>query len=160
MADVERVDLPGVGFRADMECASGVKVGVLVHRSGRRDLLLYGRDDPDTPIAAALLDVDEARTLSELLGGPHVEEGSAQALQLPGLVIDWVTIPSRSPLAGQTLKDAAIHTRTGVSVVALVRAHETIAAPGAQDVLSPGDTAVIVGDEAGVERFHALLDGS
>lgn len=157
MADVERVELPGVGVRADMTCEAGGRVGVLLHRSGRRDLLFYGRADPDTPAAVVSLEADEARTLSELLGSPTIEDAATSALQLPGLVIDWLTVPSTSPLAGRTLADAAIHTRTGVSVVALIVGDDTIVAPGATDALRAGSTAVVVGDEAGVERLRALL---
>jgi len=37
MAGVIETKLPGIGVRYDFRTAAGVAVGVLVHRSGRRD---------------------------------------------------------------------------------------------------------------------------
>ena len=49
-------------------------MGVLVHRSGRRELLLYERDDADECAVALDLSVDDARTLAELLGLARIVE--------------------------------------------------------------------------------------
>jgi len=46
MAEVRETKLPGVGVRFDFVAASGNPIGVLVHRSGRRDVLVYSRRDP------------------------------------------------------------------------------------------------------------------
>jgi TrkA domain protein len=54
MGDVQETQLPGVGIRYDFVTKEGDRVGVLVHRSGRRELLLYQRDDPDSCQAVTL----------------------------------------------------------------------------------------------------------
>jgi TrkA domain protein len=157
MVEVHRTDLPGIGFRAEIDSASGTKLGVLVHRSGRRDLLFYGPDDLDSPEISIELDEDEARTLAELLGGLHVSASAPKAMQLPGLVIDWLPVPTGSPLAGQTLSESGVRTRSGASIVAVRGKQGTIIAPGAEDRLHAGDTVVIVCDEIGLARFSELL---
>ena len=48
MADVEETKLPGVGVRHDFATSSGQRVGVLLHRTGQRELLVYDEDDPDS----------------------------------------------------------------------------------------------------------------
>lgn len=45
-ARVEQTPLPGISVRHDLITSSGRTVGVVSHRSGRRDLVLYDVDDP------------------------------------------------------------------------------------------------------------------
>ncbi len=47
MAEVRETELPGVGVRNDFVTGTGQRVGVLVHTTGRRELLVYGDEDPD-----------------------------------------------------------------------------------------------------------------
>jgi TrkA domain protein len=67
--DVNQIALPGVGLRYDFTARSGRRVGVVSHRSGRRDLLVYDREDPDTCREVIQLTEREAAVLAELLGG-------------------------------------------------------------------------------------------
>lgn len=157
MPDVQETQLPGVGIRYDFVTSQGEPIGVLVHRSGRRELLLYDRDDPDACRAVVRLDTDDTRTLTELLGASHVSEHLAAMQQLEGLTIDWVTISPTAQAVGRTLRDAALRTETGVSIVAVVRGAETVPAPGPDFILEPGDTAVVVGTPEGIERLATLL---
>ena len=46
--DVERTALPGIGLRHVFITARGRRIGTISHRDGRRDLLVYDREDPDT----------------------------------------------------------------------------------------------------------------
>ena len=73
------------------------------------------------------------------------------------MTIDWVTVAPSSPLAHKTLAEAAIHTRTGVSVVAIIRGDDAIAAPGADVELLAGDRVVAVGTEQGVSQIEREL---
>ena len=43
--DVEEIALPGIGLRYDFATRSGQRVGVVCHRNGRRDLVIYDLDD-------------------------------------------------------------------------------------------------------------------
>ncbi|MGH2685932.1 MAG: hypothetical protein ACRDJP_10755, partial [Actinomycetota bacterium] len=92
MAQVTETQLPGVGVRHDFVTKDGNRIGVLWHRSGRRELLLYDRGDPDACRAVIVLDPDDTRTLAELLGSSQVTEAlGAVQQQLHGLAIDWLT---------------------------------------------------------------------
>jgi TrkA domain protein len=158
MPDVSETTLPGVGVRYDFLTSGGARVGVLVHRTGRRDLLLYSRDDPDALATQVSLDPDDARTLSELLGASRIAEHLAAVQQdIEGLSIDWILVEEGSEWGGLRFDEAGVHTETGVSVVALLAADRVVAAPGADDVLEAGATVVAVGTPEGLERFGAKV---
>jgi TrkA domain protein len=158
MADVSETTLPGVGVRYDFPTSGGHRVGVLVHRTGRRELLLYARDDPDALEAQVSLDSDDARTLAELLGASRIAEHLAAVQQdIEGLSIDWIVVDEGSEWAGSRMRDAGVHTHTGVSVVAILGAEHAVAAPGADDVLEPGATVVAVGPQEGLELFASKV---
>ena len=158
MSKVSETKLPGIGVRYDFETSSGSRVGVLVHRTGRRDLLVYSRDDPEACIFQLELDADDARTVTELLGASQIaQELTAMQQDLAGLAIDWIRIEPDTEWAGKSLKQAAIHTNTGVSVVAIIGEGDPIVAPGAGDVLAPGAIAVAVGTSEGLELLASRL---
>jgi len=159
MADVEETKLPGLGVRYDFTTASGARLGVLVHRTGTRDLLFYSRDDDAACELTLALEPDDARTLAELLGASRVAEQLATVQQdVAGLAIDWIRVDPGSEWSGTTLGEAGVHTTTGVSVVALIGTDgSAIAAPGPGDVLAPESVAVAVGTPEGLERLEARL---
>jgi len=66
MSDVERTKLPGVGDRRDFVTQAGERIGVVTHRDGRRELLVYRREDPDSCYVVAELSDDDVRHLVEL----------------------------------------------------------------------------------------------
>jgi TrkA domain protein len=67
---VERLALPGIGTRHVLRTATGRQVGVLRHRDGRRDLLLYDADDPDRAVSVPLT-WQEAVALAKALTWLH-----------------------------------------------------------------------------------------
>jgi TrkA domain protein len=157
VSGVEETPLPGVGVRYDFVTAEGDRLGVLVHRTGRRDLLFYDKRDPDTCRFTTELSNEEARTLSELLGASHVTQQIASMQQLEGLAIDWLPIEEGSPWVNRAISDAAVRTRTGVSIVAIVRADSTVPAPTPDFVFAAGDTLVVVGTAQGINALSGML---
>lgn len=158
MAQVEETQLPGVGVRYDFVTTEGDRIGVLAHRTGRRELLVYGTDDPDACRDVVRLDPDDTHTLAELLGTSHVSERlSALQQDIEGLTIDWLPVEATSACAGRTLRESALRSETGVSIVAVVRDGRTIPAPGGDFALQPGDTAVTVGTPEGIKELFRLL---
>jgi TrkA domain protein len=129
--DVNETPLPGVGLRYDFTTRSGRQVGVVSHRSGRRDLLVYDRKDPDACTEVVQLTEEEADTLAETLGAARIAGRLAELQQrIEGLAIDWLDIPPSSPYAGRPLGDTQARSRTGTSIVAVLRGEEAIPAPG------------------------------
>lgn len=158
MATIEQTDLPGVGVRYDLWTAEGQRVGVVHHRSGRRELYVSATDDPDTVTASLNLSDDEAHTLVEMMGVSPVVEGLASAQQaIEGLAIDWLRLPAGSRYADHQMGEARIRTRTGVSVVAIIRDDTPIPSPGPEFLLKADDTLVVVGTPDGITRVSEDL---
>lgn len=162
MADVEETKLPGVGVRHDFATSSGQRVGVLLHRTGQRELLVYDEDDPDSCTESVRLTEADARTLGELLGPSQVTEHIDDVIRqsIEGLTIDWITIRLDSPCAGKTIGDTNLRQQASVSIVAVVRNGTTFASPGPEFQLQPRDIAVVVGTVEGISEAVALLQGS
>jgi len=97
---VTETDLPGVGVRFELQTNSDRAVGVVVHQSGRRDLIVYDAKDADRASESVGLTEDEAHTLGEILGGSEVLEHLDEALhRLGDLEISWIEISSDCALA-------------------------------------------------------------
>ncbi|HEX6311147.1 MAG TPA: cation:proton antiporter regulatory subunit [Acidimicrobiia bacterium] len=161
VSEVRETELPGVGTRFDFQTSDGSRLAVLVHRSGRREILVYDDPrDPDRCRTTLSLNSDETSTLVELLGASRITAHlSSMQLQLEDLTIDWLEVHPGSRWAERTLQDAAVHTRTGVSVVAILRGGDTIPAPGAETRILPGDRLVAVGQPDGVAQLGSELLG-
>ena len=74
MAEVTETQLPGVGVRYEFRTSDRDHVGVVHHHSGRREIVVYDRKDPDVARSVLELDPDDSRTLSDLLGASQVTE--------------------------------------------------------------------------------------
>src|SRR3954454_1642006 len=125
MPEIEETLLPGVGVRHEFTTADGDRVAVITHRTGRREIAVYDRSDPDVCRTALRLGTEDAAALAELLGTSHVSEAIRSAQRLEGLAIDWVTVPDHSAFAGATIADGEFRTRTGTSIVAIIRDETT-----------------------------------
>ncbi|MDH5334233.1 MAG: cation:proton antiporter regulatory subunit [Thermoleophilia bacterium] len=158
MTRVEETRLPGVGVRYAFATETGQRLGVIVHRDGHRELLVYDRRDPDACAAALGLDED-ARTLVDLLGGSEVTERLDEVLSqsIEGLTLEWVEIPDASPSAGARIADLGIRATTGASIVAVVRDGRTTTSPTSDFVLLGGDTVVLVGSRDAIDRAAQIL---
>lgn len=158
MSEIHEVKLPGVGVRFEFETAERKRIGVISHRTGLREIYVSRPDDPDEFKRVLELSPDDARTLAELLGATRVAEQLAELQQrIEGLVIDWLPVREDSAYAGRTIGDARIRTRTGVSVVAIVRGDDAVPAPEPDQRLESGDYLVVVGTARGVEQAVELL---
>lgn len=160
MAEVTETQLPGVGVRHEFRTVAGERLSVLSHRTGRREVAVYNnRADPDACSTVLHLSPDDTRTLAELLGGSPVSEAVNEVQRLQGVAIDWIPIRPGAQLAGATIGDGRIRTRTGTSVVALVRGDTTVPAPGPEATIEAGDIVVAVGTPDGLRQAREILEG-
>ena len=160
MSEIREVKLPGVGARFEFETQDGKVVGVVTHRTGRREIYVASGDDTDRFDLMLGLTSTDARILAELLGASRVAEELADLQQrIEGLVIDWLPLREDSPYAGRPMGDARIRTRTGVSLVAVVRGDEAFPVPGPDLVLHGADYLVVVGTHRGIEELVEMLRG-
>lgn len=69
----------------------------------------------------------------------------------------WLTVAEQSALAGQTLAASRLRSRTGVSVVAIVRAGVLMGNPGPDDAILAGDRVAVIGSPEQLPAAEALL---
>ncbi len=156
--EVFETPLPGIGVRHEFTTKSGERVGVVTRRDGRREVLLYDRWDPDSCRETVELTPEEAATMVELLGGSRVTERLEDLrLDVEGLSIQWVTIESGQGMAGKTIAEAQIRTRTGASVVAVIRGETSIPGPGPDLQFHAGDVVLLMGSDQAVDAAERLL---
>lgn len=152
--------LPGIGVRYEFTNAVGEHIGVLVRRDGRREVLVYDEEDPDSCKASLLLSGEEAAALVELLGGSKVTERLGDLRhEVEGLSIEWVTMPADGGLSHKSIGEGRIRTTTGASVVAVIRGATSFPGPGPDFVLEPGDVALVTGTAEGVHLAAVVLTG-
>lgn len=158
MTTINETALPGVGTRYDLQLESGRSIGVLAHRTGRRELFLYDQRDPDAVAAELAFTPEEGKVVADLLGGTRLAHSLQQVQQqIEGLAIDWIEIPLASPFVDRTIGDGRVRTRTGVSIVAVIRGDVAFPAPGPEFRFNSGDTAVVVGTPEGIVSATSLL---
>jgi TrkA domain protein len=155
---VEQTALPGIGVRHDLVTSAGRTVGVVSHRNGRRDLLLYDVDDPDASVASIPLTDDEAEALADVLGA-SLMLGQLAGLreQAAGLLTEQVGISAGSPFVGRRLGDTNARSRTGASIVAVLRDREVIVSPDPTFVFEANDVVVVVGTRQGLDGVTAIF---
>ena len=158
MGEVQETYLPGVGVRHEFDTHGGQRVGVIVHRDGRREVVVYDRRDPDMCSTVLDLSAEGARTMAELLGASQVSEAvAAVRQQLEGLAIEWIEILTSSTAVGTTIRAGEYRTRTGASIVAVIRGDDSIPAPDPEFQFAAGDVAVAVGTVEGLAGLRKLL---
>jgi TrkA domain protein len=158
MADVRETKLPGVGVRHEFTAEDGTDIGVLVYHDGRREIVVYDSDDPDACSSIMTLSAEDTRTIAELLGASRVTEAvSAVQQEIEGLAIEWIELTPASPAAGATIGDGMYRTKTGSSIVAVIRDGRSIPAPGPEFPLAAGDVIVAVGTIEGLAAMRSLI---
>jgi TrkA domain protein len=104
------------------------------------------------------LTYDEAGALANLLGAPQlVAQLGEEQRDLPGIRTKQLPINEGSPFDGRPLGDTAMRTRTGVSLVAVMRAGQVHPSPGPEFMLSAGDLLVAVGTGEGLGNAAKIL---
>jgi TrkA domain protein len=156
--NVEVTPLPGIGVRKDFAIRSGRRIGVVTHRDGTIELIVSKSDDPDAALASLPLTMEEASALANLLGAPQlVAQLTEEHRDLPGIHTRQLPVADDSVFDGRPLGDTALRTRTGVSVVAVMRAGQVHASPTPDFTLTAGDVLVAVGTSEGLENAAKIL---
>lgn len=156
--DVEERVLPGVGLAHDFKTRLGRRIGVVSLRSGERELVLYDEQDSDCASDRIVLSWAEASLIAGLLGAtPAVASLDEQHGDLDGITSRRIPIPPGSPYDGRVLGDTRARTRTGASIVAVVRGSQLLPSPRPDAGLLAGDVLVVVGTPAGTDAVADLL---
>ncbi len=157
--DIHETLLPGVGLRYEFTNADGDRVGVIASRRGQFEFFVSTAADPDRARRVFRLTKPEADALSQLLGAPRMVESFADLTrEIPGLQAEQVEVATDSRYAGRPLGDTRARTRTGASVVAIVRGDGVLASPGPDELLRAGDVLVVIGTAEGIAGVRQLVD--
>ena len=157
--DVEVTRLPGVGVKQEFATVTGRRLGVLTYRDGHRELLVSDLDDPDACSATVPLTEPECVALGTLLGAPNlVAQLRDEHSEVTGVGTSQLPVAPGSPYAGRTLGDTALRTRSGASVVAVVRTGAVHASPRPDFRFEAGDLVVVVGTPDGLRQAVGILE--
>ena len=149
--------LPGIGVCHEFTSAEGTRVGVVTRRNGVRDVVVYDRDDIDEARLDVELTEAEANALAELLGGPQLLGTLRDIDDTGGLRVQQLPVEARSRYAGRPLGETRARTRTGVSIVAVIRGQAVQPSPAPDFVLLAGDLVAVVGTEDAIDRLAGIL---
>lgn len=156
--DVKEVLLPGVGLRYEFTSHQGERIGIIARRSGDFDVVLYAADDPDEALPVFRLSDEEADAVAQILGAPRIAERFAELTrEVPGLEAGQVHVAPDSPFVDRPLGDTHARTRTGASIVAIVRGEDVLASPGPAESLRARDVLVVIGTEAGIAGVEQIV---
>jgi len=158
MPNIQETKLPGVGVRHEFITKGGNRLGVITHRTGHRDLLLYSNVDPDACGKVVRLEEDDSRALAEMLGSSQVAQNQAELRQdVEGMAIDWLPINPAYSCASCTVQATGVREKTGVMIVAVLRDGAMLPVASDDFQLKPGDMAVVVGTRENIGNALAML---
>lgn len=95
----------------------------------------------------------------EMLRSPSGPSGPVEDLRvaLNAAGAETVRLPDDSPAIGKNLGELNLRSRTGATVVAIVREGETVVSPGADLNLKAADTVVLLGQPEAIEQTVEFL---
>jgi TrkA domain protein len=156
--DVNEVLLPGIGLRYEFTSSEGRRLGIVARREGDFELVAYDRRDPDQSRLLLRLTAEEADMVAEILGAPRIAERFADLTkEVPGLSAGQIEVDPGSRYAGRPLGETRARTRTGASIVAIVRGEDVIASPAPDEALHAGDVLVVIGTPGGIAGVDRII---
>ncbi|ORB85897.1 potassium transporter TrkA [Mycobacterium kansasii] len=157
--DVKEVLLPGVGLRYEFTSHKGERIGIIARRTGDFDIVVYTAEDPDECRLVFRLTDEEADTVAQILGAPRIAERFTELTrEVPGLEAGQISIDPQSPFVDRPLGDTRARTRTGASIVAIVRGDDVVASPGPAETLRARDVLIVIGTEEGIIGVRQIVD--
>jgi TrkA domain protein len=97
--------------------------------------------------------------VAQILGAPRIAERFTELSRgLPGIETGQVHIVAGSPFVDHPLGDTRARTRTGASIVAIVRNEEVLASPGPAEMLHARDVLIVIGTEDGIAGVERIID--
>ena len=152
--------LPGIGVCQEVGLRNGRRIGIVTRRNGQRELVLYD-DEGDGAADTIAMSDDEANAIAEILGAPQLTVRLAMLQrQADELIVEQLPVPPDSPFGDRPLGDTQARTRTGASIVAILRHGAALPSPAPDFVLHTDDLVVTVGTQDAVDQVARILDGT
>jgi TrkA domain protein len=134
----------------------GQHLSVIAHRDGSRSLNVYRRDDPDACAVSLHFTDEEAAVLADALTPGQRDSRLVDGTDL-GLVAERIPLAATSRWNGRLLGETQMRTRTGSSIVAVLRGTNAIPSPGPDFRLAGGDTLIVIGTREGADSASVIL---
>lgn len=148
--------LPGIGVQHGLITQVGQHLSVIAHRDGSRSLNVYRRDDPDACAVSLHFTDEEAAVLADALTPGQRDSRLVDGTDL-GLVAERIPLAATSRWNGRLLGETQMRTRTGSSIVAVLRGANAIPSPGPDFRLAGGDTLIVIGTREGADSARVIL---
>lgn len=144
---IKTSELPGVGKRYSFDMAEGGHLVLILHHEGHREIYHFKTPDEDEPDFSIKMTDEEARGISSILLGVDYQPVSDDRIELllKSVRMDWIKVQPESCIAGKTILESQIRTRTGATVVAIQRADKVIGSPDVHERILPGDVLMTIG---------------
>lgn len=155
---IRSCELPGVGRKVSLITAQQNMLVFIAHHTGKHELFVFQHSEDDEPVFALDLTAEEARQIGALLLGTVLEQDKMEAMK-KSMVIDWIEVCPASPLVDHSIAENQIRTRTGASVIGILRGNEVIASPAANERILAGDLLLVAGKRAQVRSLEELCRG-
>ncbi|WP_049573676.1 cation:proton antiporter regulatory subunit [Streptomyces sp. SBT349] len=155
-----RTPLPGVGTQYDLATRGGQHISVVAHEDGRRFIGFYDPEDPDSCQGTVPLEAEEAARLASIIAPERAESALPDGEFGLDLVTERIPIEPDSPYRGRPMGDTKARTRTGASIVAVLRRTGAHPSPAPDYRLEAGDTLLVVGTREGVDDLADIIAGS
>lgn len=156
-------DLPGVGKKFEVELEDSERLVIVTHNTGKREVYLKPNADADSDKLFELSD-RLARTVGTILEGAYfqpVQTDRVETMLSDETFIEWYNVDENAEITGNSIGDAKVRERTGVSIIAIQRDEDVITPPTPDTVIEAGDTLVVVGEQEDCLEFEKLIgDGN
>lgn len=156
--EVRESTLPGIGKKYVLPLQASGNLAIIVKPDGERQLYHFLRNE-DRPCDVVKLEPREAQQVANLLGKPLVSAPEKLEMALGALELEWLELPERAPVVGKTLAEIRLRSKTGASLVAIMRGESAIPNPSIDTPFAAGDTLVLIGSPAQTEAARALILG-
>lgn len=155
---VKTTDLPGIGKSYALDTAEGARVVIIIHHHGHREVYYFRDPDQDEPELAIQFSDEEARQIGTILLGVDYQPVTDDRLDLllKSIRVDWLKVQPGSCLAGKTILESKIRTRTGSTIIAIQRGDQMIGSPDVNEIIRPGDVLMSIGTRDQAKSLESL----
>ena len=74
--------------------------------------------------------------------------------------VERIILPANAPVAGQTIAETELRSKTGALILAVRRGEDDFGTPGADFRLDAGDVLVVIGQPPQIKTAYRLLTGT
>ncbi|PZD97403.1 potassium transporter TrkA [Paenibacillus sambharensis] len=155
---IRSAELPGIGKKISFITAENSMIVIIIHHTGKRDLYFFEDSDNDEADFSINLSSEETRELGAQLLGALYQPVDLDRLEFfrKQIRIEWLELHPESPLAGKSIAESRIRSRTGASIIGIVKEDDVQAVPDIDILLHPGDTLMVLGKREQVRELEAL----